>query len=219
MLKKIIIAGLIIAVLTVGILFLIPWGEYESELDKSELNETIEYNSDSTINETPSLDALEGFYSVSAGETAEILFHTDGLKTTKGGFTAFDIQFAIDNDFTNSTLEVIIKTASINTGNEMRDEHLVDEFFFAEKYPTIEYVASHISLGDTSYVADGELTLNGTTKSLQVPFLHLGSGGSDIPFEAFQGAFEFDRTEYGQAEESGVGNIVRIEFYCELVKE
>lgn len=218
MLKKIIIGGIIVVVLTAVILMVIPWGEYESDLDKSELQESIEFNADTT-EAAPSLDELEGLYAVSAGETAEILFNTDGLKSTKGGFKAFDISFEVAEDFTASKLDVVIKTSTINTGNSMRDEHLVDEFFFAEKYPTIEFHASTISLGDTSYVANGELTMNGTTKALDVPFLHLGSGGESNAFEAFEGNFEIDRTTYGQSEESGVGNIVRIEFYCELIHQ
>jgi polyisoprenoid-binding protein YceI len=219
MLKKVIIAAVILVIVGAVIIMVVPWGEYESDLKKTDLEETIEFTADTT-DQNPSLDELEGVYKASAGETAEILFNTDGLKTTKGGFTEFEISFEVLDDYKNSSLNVVIQTASINTGNGMRDEHLVEEdFFHAEKYPTITFTSSEVMLGDTSYVAIGEMTMNGVTNPLKVPFLHLGSGGEDTMFEAFQGAFELDRTEFGQEEESGVGNIVKCDFYCELIKE
>ncbi|UKN00481.1 YceI family protein [Paracrocinitomix mangrovi] len=218
MLKKIIIGTVIVVVLAVAIIFIIPWGEYESNIEKSNLEETIDYNNEE-VNSSPSLDTLLGTYYTSTKDgVAEILFHTDGLKTTKGGFTEFEITFEVPEDFKQSTLSVKIVTESLNTGNSTRDEHLREEgFFHVEKYPEINFISSSVEMGDTSYVAKGELTLNGTTKSLDVPFLHLGSGGeTTAKFEAFQGSFEIDRTAYGQDEETGVGNIVKVNFYCEL---
>ena len=194
------------------------WGSYESDITKGEIKDTIEFSNDEET-APPSLDELEGKYIVDKTTgTAEILFHTKGLKSTKGGFKAFSIELNVPEDYKSSELIVKIKTKSIDTGNEMRDEHLLDaEFFHAEKFPEIIYKSSSVELGDTSYIAKGELTLNGTTKSLDVPFIHLGAGGEgDAKFEAFEGAFSIDRTEYGQQESSGVGNIVNLNFYCEL---
>ena len=222
MLKKIIIIGGIIIVLGVVTLLIIPWGEYESDLEKSEIEEAVEFTQDEST-EPVSLDELEGIYSVSKSEEteAEITFNLEGVKVTRGGFDQFEISFDVKDDYTQSELRVDIVTSSINTGNGMRDEHLVEEDFFdAEKFPSIIYTSSSIELGDTSYVAKGEITLNGTTKSLDVAFLHLGGGDNDgRAFEAFEGHAEFDRIEYGQEESSGVDNLVKLSFYCELVKD
>ena len=165
MLKKIIIIGSLLIITTVVVLLVMPWGEYQSDLEKTELTEEIVYSEDENI--PPSLDELEGEYTIVAGENiaAEIMFLTDGLKDTKGGFEEFTISFDIAEDFKQSTLSVIIKTASLNSGNAMRDKHLAEEdFFHTEKYPEITYVSSAVTLGDTSYIAKGQLTLNGTTK-------------------------------------------------------
>ena len=220
MLKKIIIAVSIIVVLGVIALFVIPWGEYESQLDKSELsNEVAEGD---TWKTAPTLDELEGHYDFDTSQKsrAEILFLTDGLKNTKGGFDRFTIDLDIPADYTQGGISVWIETKSINSGNAMRDEHLLEEdFFHAEKYPEITYSSSSITIGDTSYVAKGELTLNGLKKALDLPFKHLGSGDKEgKPFEAFEGSVTFDRTEYGQEEASGAGSEVTISFYCELEK-
>ncbi|MBD3638072.1 MAG: YceI family protein [Crocinitomicaceae bacterium] len=225
MIKKIAIIGGVLAVVTVVIIFAVPWGSYESTLEKTELTDTVDYNNEENGESTPSLDSLEGSYTVkvknSKGGNAEILFHTDGLKSTKGGFEDFSITFEVPDNFKKSELTVKIKTASVNTGNDTRDEHLQEEgFFHSSKYPEIIFQSNEIILGDTSYVAKGELTLNGSTKELEVPFHHLGAGGEKKNrFEAFEGAFEIDRTAYGQDESTGVGNIVKINFYCELKRQ
>jgi polyisoprenoid-binding protein YceI len=222
--KRILIAGVLLAIATVVVIFAIPWGEYESTLEKTDLQEAIEYDSseDAESNQPPSLEELQGnSYTITAGENvpAEIIFDVEGLKKTKGGFTEFTITFDVPEDFKQAALMVDIKTASINTGNTMRDEHLVEEdYFHAEKYPSITYISNEVIMGDTSYVALGELTMNGTTGPLEVPFLHLGKGEYDDgeTFEAFQGYLEIDRTKFGQEEETGIGNIVKTNFYCEL---
>lgn len=221
MLKKIIIAVSILVVIGVIALFAIPWGEYESQLDKSELNnEVVEGDSWKTA---PTLDELEGLYSFDTTQKsrAEILFLTDGLKNTKGGFGLFTIDLDVPADYTKGGISVWIETKSINSGNAMRDEHLLEEdFFHAEKYPAITYISNSIEIGDTSYVAKGELNLNGLQKALDLPFKHLGSGEKENKaFEAFEGSVTFDRTKYGQTESSGVGNEVTVSFYCELEKQ
>lgn len=223
MVKKIVLVVGSLIVIGVVIIMVVPWGQYESDLEKSDLSDEIEFSNDTNEVETVSLDNLEGFYQVdiTKGGTAEILFNTDGLKTTKGGFKDFQITFNIAEDYTQSVITVKIKTASLDTGNEMRDEHLVEEEFFdAAAHPEINYKSSSVVLGDTSYIAKGELTLNGTTNALDIPFSHIGSGGEgEDKFEAFEGTFEFDRIEYGQMESSGVGNLVKVNFYCELILE
>lgn len=222
MLKKILIIGGIIILLGVVTLLIIPWGEYESDLEKSELDEPIEFTQDEST-EPVSIDELEGNYFVSRSEEseAEITFSLEGVKVTKGGFDEFEISFNIMEDYSQSELKVEIATSSINTGNGMRDEHLVEEDFFnAPKFPTILYSSSSIVLGDTSYIAKGDLTLNGSTNPLDVAFLHLGGGDNEgQDFEAFEGYVEFDRIEYGQEESSSVDNLVKLRFYCELVKD
>jgi len=220
MLKKIIIITIILVTIGVAVIVLVPWGEYESTLEKSEVEEIEAV--DSTGNTIPTLSLISGSYSIKSGENAqaELLFDVDGLKSTKGAFERFEVDFEIDSNYTASQLTVTIETASINTGNGMRDEHLAEEDFFnAKKYPTITFNSKSVSLTDTGYVATGELTLIGNTKPLDLPFKHLGKGtdknGND--FEAFEGLFIFDRIAYGMTETSGAGNIVTVSFYCELL--
>jgi polyisoprenoid-binding protein YceI len=217
--KKILIVAIVLFAAGAIAIYAVMSGEYESDLTKSEVEETIEFEKEDTI-QPVSMDLLLGDYFVKSGEneSAEILFTTDGLKTAKGAFKKFEINLSVPDDYHSSTLDVVIETKSLTTGNSLRDEHLLEEdFFHSSKYPKIEYHSTSIMAGDTSYIAKGELTLNGSTKNLDVPFLHTGKGNKNTEaFEVFEGSFEFDRTAYGQEASSGVGNIVKVTFYCEL---
>ncbi|WP_066758605.1 YceI family protein [Crocinitomix algicola] len=222
MLKKIIIIAIILVALVLGVLYFIPWGEYESTIEKSEV--TQQNAQDSTGNTIPTLSLVQGHYSVQSGEhaQAEVLFDVDGLKSTKGAFEEFKIDFILPEDFTQGELTVEINAKSINTNNTMRDEHLLDpDFFHTEKFPTITFKADQITEGDTSYMAVGNLQLLDANNPIEVPFNHLGNGTNknNEEFEAFEGKFTFDRTKYGMEEVSGAGNVVTIHFYCELIKE
>lgn len=220
MIKKIIIAGVIIVVLAVVAFFVIPWGEYESKLEKSDVQEEVVTDSTGTV--IPSLSLIQGTYSVTSGENsqAEILFDVEGLKKTKGAFEEFNVSFEIPEDYEQSKLTVEIQSASINTGNSMRDEHLAEEdFFHVTEFPIIKYEASTVAMTDTGYIANGNLLLLEASNPLEVPFKHLGNGTdkNGNEFEAFEGTLVFDRTEYGMEEVSGAGNVVTVSFYCELI--
>ena len=219
MIKKIVIGVVIAAVIGVGVIFYALSGEYESKLDKSDVDSEVAV--DSTGNEVPSLSLIEGNYHITSGEgiQAELLFNADGMKTAKGAFEKFSIDFTINEDYHQSTLNVDIESASLNTGNSMRDEHLAEaDFFDVEKFPSITFLSTSIEDTDTGYVAKGDLTLLSNTKPIDVPFKHLGNGTNPEgdAFEAFEGNFVFDIVEYGMEEISGAGNVVTVNFYCEL---
>ena len=223
--KKILIAlGVVTLLLVVGVIILVSmdWGQYESTLVKSEIVNT---QSDSTAGEelTPSFEKLYGVYEVDAqtSDNAEVLFEVDGLKNTKGGFDNFQVTLEVLESVESAELSVLIDAKTINTGNTMRDEHLLEEdFFHVEKYPEITYVATDITWNEGVYTANGELTLLETTKALSFEFDHLGGGTNQdgLEFEAFEGSFVFNRIEYGMEEDASVGDEVTMSFYLELVK-
>jgi len=218
--KKLLIGALIIVVIGAGFICYAMSGEYESTLEKSEIES--EVTVDSTGIEIPTLSLIQGKYHVNIadGDHAELLFYADGMKKAKGAFEKFTVDFDIAADYHTSSLNVTIESASINTGNGMRDEHLTEEAFFnVTKFPTITFQSTSIEDGDTSYVAKGDLTLLSNTKPIDVPFKHLGNGtdSEGLAFEAFEGSFVFDRVKYGMEEISGAGNIVTVTFYCELI--
>lgn len=69
-------------------------------------------------------------------------------------------------DFNGSEVEFTAKTASINTENERRDNHLKSpDFFEAEKYPDVKFKGTLVKEGG-KYVLKGKLTLKDVTKDV-----------------------------------------------------
>jgi len=73
---------------------------------------------------------------------------------------------------TEARIEATIQTASVDTSNDKRDEHLRSpDFLDAAKYPTITYTSKKIEkTGEGKWKVTGDLTLHGVTKEV---VLHL----------------------------------------------
>jgi len=99
------------------------------------------------------------------------------LAKVYGEFKDFSIDLNWDNqDPTNSSVEVRIDVASINTDNQKRDDHLRGpDFFDAENYPEILFKSEKIEKTDDGYVAHGKLTMRDVTRDVTLPFNVIGS--------------------------------------------
>ena len=90
------------------------------------------------------------------------------VSKTTGRFTDFTgfIEMDPDNMKVN-TLEAVIKTASVNTNQKKRDEHLQGaDFFNVEKFPTMTYKLKTYRKEGDNYLAIGDMTLLGVTKEI-----------------------------------------------------
>jgi polyisoprenoid-binding protein YceI len=98
------------------------------------------------------------------------------ITTVSGNFTDYDYSFVYDEkNPENSAIKASIKTASVNTNNEKRDDHLRSgDFFDAEKYPEITFESTKIMKKDGGFVAVGNLTMGGVTKEIELPFTITG---------------------------------------------
>ena len=91
------------------------------------------------------------------------------ISNVKGDFGTFKGSVDInDTDLTRSKVEVIIETASIDTGVAKRDEHLRSaEFFDVARFPTMTFVSSKVEKsGPDKLKVTGNLTLRGVTKEV-----------------------------------------------------
>ena len=100
-----------------------------------------------------------------------------GLSQVKGKFTDFTITLNNDEkDITKSSVSVVIKATSINTGIEGRDRHLRNaDFFDVEKYPEITFKSERIEKKGKQFIAHGPLTMHGVTKQIALPFTVTGT--------------------------------------------
>jgi polyisoprenoid-binding protein YceI len=91
------------------------------------------------------------------------------VTTVRGQFRQYRGTLKIDpKDFARSQFEGEIDVASIDTGNNDRDNHLrTNDFFDAANHPKITFKSTRIvPKGDGEYNVDGELTIRGVTKAL-----------------------------------------------------
>ena len=95
-----------------------------------------------------------------------------GLSQVKGKFTDFEIALNVDEkDITRSSVNVVIKATSVDTGIEGRDRHLRNaDFFDVEKFPEITFKSERIEKKGEQFVAHGPLTMHGVTKQIALPF-------------------------------------------------
>lgn len=89
-----------------------------------------------------------------------------------GRFTEFSGKIVFDEkDPSKSSVNAVIKAASINTDNTRRDEHLRSaDFFDAEKFPEIKFASKKIEKRGEQWVAIGDLTIKDVTKQVEIPF-------------------------------------------------
>ena len=100
-----------------------------------------------------------------------------GLSQVKGKFTDFAITLNHDEkDITKSSVSVVIKATSVDTGIERRDAHLRNaDFFDVEKFPEITFKSERIEKKGKSFIAHGPLTMHGVTKQIALPFTVTGT--------------------------------------------
>jgi len=119
-----------------------------------------------------------------------------------GRFTQFDVTLNQGKeDFSGSTIEAKIKTASVTTENETRDKHLrSDDFFNAEKYPEIQFKSSSFErTGDKAYKITGDMTIRDVTKNITLEAKFLG-GVTDARGNAragFRATTTINRFDFG----------------------
>ena len=96
----------------------------------------------------------------------------DGLSRVNGKFTDFTVTLTNDErDITKSSVNVVIKAASINTGIPARDNDLRSaQFFEVEKYPEITFQSKRIEKKGKQLFALGTFTMHGVSKEINLPF-------------------------------------------------
>ncbi len=88
-----------------------------------------------------------------------------GMSKVRGRFNTFSGSATINDDLTAASVEAIIDLSSVDTNNPDRDGHLTSgDFFNAETHPQMTFV----STSATEDKLVGELTINGTTKTVEL---------------------------------------------------
>lgn len=91
----------------------------------------------------------------------------------RGSFNDFEGSGTFDPaDPTQSTIQLTIQVASIDTRNDDRDNHLrTGDFFDAEQFPEISFVSTAVrQTGDDEFEVTGDLTMRGITLPVTIDF-------------------------------------------------
>jgi polyisoprenoid-binding protein YceI len=124
------------------------------------------------------------------------------MAKSRGFFGDFDGTVKIDAAKPEaSTVSFVVKTASVNTNEPKRDEHLRSaDFFDAAKFPEIRFVSTAVrSAGENRYDVTGDLTLHGVTKQVTLPVTFLGIQKDPWGNEkaGFETAVTLNRKDFG----------------------
>jgi polyisoprenoid-binding protein YceI len=152
------------------------------------------------------------------------------VSKVRGLFNDFSVTVKEDTgDFLKSSVTAVIKTDSIDTMNEKRDNHLKgSDFFDVKKYPDITFKSKAIKKKGDNYIISGTLTMHGVSRDIEIPFEVLGKmtdpeGNTRMGIE---GLAALDRKDFGlnwnrTLDKGGLvlGNEVKIEILLELIKK
>ena len=88
------------------------------------------------------------------------------VSRVRGTFNDWSGSIVADpRNLAGGSVQVEIKTASIDTNNERRDTHLRSgDFFDAEKHPTITFRSTRVQTRGRRLTVNGNLTMNGITR-------------------------------------------------------
>ncbi len=148
------------------------------------------------------------------------------LTKSRGRFTGFEGTIEVAEHPEDSKVEVSIDTATIQTNQEMRDNHLKSEDFLdVEKFPVMTFRSTALRpIGDTTFQLVGDLTIKDIAREvvLDAEFLGWGPGPQGGSVMAFTAKTEIEREEWdvawNMAAETGgflVGKKVQIELEVE----
>jgi polyisoprenoid-binding protein YceI len=169
--------------------------------------------------------ALDPAHTV-VGATARHLM----VSKVRGKFTEVSGAITIAEDPLDSTVEVAIKAASIDTGVADRDTHLRSaDFLDVDTYPELTFRSARVAKVEGNDIRlVGDLTIRGVTREveLEVTFEGLAKSPWGSEVIGFSATTELDRDEFGMtwnaALETGgvlVGRKLKVEIEAEAVRQ
>lgn len=138
------------------------------------------------------------------GSHSSVVFRVKHMNVSNFYGRFNDISGKLNLDAANpeaSSIEVTLKTESIDTANEKRDNHLKSpDFFNAKEFPTLTFKSTKVEAGEGETLkVTGDLTLHGVTKSITVDVEKTGT--ADHPrggkVTGVASTFTIKRSEFG----------------------
>ena len=126
-----------------------------------------------------------------------------------------------------SKVEVVVKTASVDTNHDKRNDHLRSpDFLNAKQFPEMRFVSKRVTFDvqGRPVLMEGDLTLLGKTKPATMKVSAIGAGKD--PWGGYRAGYNattvVKRSEYGMnfmQGEGGIGDDINITVKIEVVKQ
>lgn len=153
------------------------------------------------------------------------------ISKVRGGFNEWTgtVDFDPENP-TNTTVDVTVQLASVDTGEQQRDDHLRSpDFFDVATYPEMRFKSTKVEQDDVNEgLLYGELTIRGITKPVILDVEYAGQAKSPwgTTNAGFSATASINRKDWGltwnQALETGgvlVGDKINIAIELELIQQ
>lgn len=124
------------------------------------------------------------------------------VTTVRGSFAEYESLLYFDgSNPARSRAEISIATASVDTGVEQRDGHLVGrEFLDAQRHPRMVFTSTAVTLqAEDVYRMTGDLTIRGTTNPVDLELTYIGHVTDPFGYErvGFDGTTTINRSDWG----------------------
>ena len=87
------------------------------------------------------------------------------ISKVKGVFKTWDATVITGDTIADTQIEASIDVASVDTGQEARDQHLQSsDFFLVEEHPQMTFKSTSVTADGDDFTIEGDLTLRGVTK-------------------------------------------------------
>lgn len=177
--------------------------------------------------ETEITEIRSGQYSLDR-DHATLIWKVDhlGFSTYIGRFNDFDASLDFDpENIENSSLEVIVNTASLDVNLPEFEEELRADWFNVEQFPQAVYRTTSLAeaIDENTFVFNGELTFMGVTApvALEVDF-HRGARDISRRLQyviGFSASASVQRSAFGldNLVNIGIGDEVELEIHVEFI--
>ncbi len=148
-----------------------------------------------------------------------------GYSMLLGRFNQFSGSFSYDAEQPEaSEISVTVDTTSLDSNHAERDKHLKsDDFIDAGKFGTATFTSTSVEdLGDGQLLVNGDLTLHGVTKSIEIDAEKVGEGKD--PWGGyrvgFSGTTDLRLKDFGIPERLGpASTVVQMELHIEGIRK
>lgn len=179
----------------------------------------------------PALRALTGHWTIDRPHSRIGFSVRHAMVTTvRGAFADYDSRLYFDGTRpSESRADLVIRVASVDTGVEQRDAHLVGkDFFDARRHPEMTFRSTSTAQESAeSFRMTGDLTIRDTTRPVELQLDYLGSVVDPFGYErvGFDGTTTIDRRDWGlvynqrlEAGGSMVSEKVRLQFDISAIR-